>query len=142
MATQKSLFKQFIKNSAHYDVIWHHKWDDFMSDFKKILQSWGLFALNSPWDQTSLVLNSIEKVKPGFFTFLNIYISSIERDKILISQFLPPKFRYFADQNGPKGGPHENEFWHFSNTKLNITNRAQKVDEENGVICLVSFFPT
>ena len=25
-------------------------------------------------------------------------------DKILTSQLSPPKFRYFADQNGPKGG--------------------------------------
>ena len=56
------------------------------------------------------------------FTFLNVYVSRIERDKILISQLSPQKFRYFADQNGPKGRPHENEFWKFSYTKINITN--------------------
>ena len=28
-----------------------------------------------------------------------------------------PKFRYFTDQNGPKGGPHQNEYWLFSNKK-------------------------
>ena len=56
------------------------------------------------------VLNSIEKVKPVFFTILNVYILWIEREKILISQLSPSKFRYFADQNGPKGEPHENEF--------------------------------
>ena len=59
--------------------------------------------------------------------------------KILISQLSPPKFRYFADQNGPKGGPHENEFWQLW---ISQTVRAQKVDEKNGVICLVSFFPS
>ena len=82
------------------------------------------------------------KSKTWFFTFLNVYVSWIERGKILISQLSPPKFRYFTDQNGPKGQPHENEFWHFPNTKMNITNRAQKVNEGNGVICLVSFFPS
>ena len=50
------------------------------------------------------------KSKTWFFTFLNVYVSWIERDKILISQLSPPKFRYFADQNGPKGEPHENKF--------------------------------
>ena len=33
-----------------------------------------------------------------------------------------PKLRYFTSQNGPKGGPHENEFWLVSNTKMNVTN--------------------
>ena len=36
----------------------------------------------------------------------------------------------FRNQNGSKGGPHENEFWLFSNTKMNITNRVEKVDEK------------
>ena len=39
---------------------------------------------------------------------------------VWISRFCP-KLRYFADQNGSKGGQHENEFWLFSNTKLNVT---------------------
>ena len=29
-------------------------------------------------------------------------------------------------------GPHKNEFWQFSNAKMNIANRAQKVDEKMG----------
>ena len=45
------------------------------------------------------------KSKTWFFIFLNVYVSWIERDKILISQLSPPKLRYFADQNGPKGDP-------------------------------------
>ena len=74
------------------------------------------------------------KSKTWSFTFLHVYVSWTERDKILISQLSPPKFKYFTDQNVPKGGdPHENEFWYFSNMKMNITNRAQKVDEKNGV---------
>ena len=45
----------------------------------------------------------------------------------------------FCGPDWTKGGPHENEFWHFSNIKINITNRAQKVDKKNEVICLVYF---
>ena len=29
---------------------------------------------------------------------------------------------YLTDQNGPKEGPLENEFWVFSNSEMNITN--------------------
>ena len=62
------------------------------------------------------------KSKIWFFNFLNVYVSWIEQDKIVISQVSPAKFRYFADQNGPKGALHEDKFWHFSNTKMNITD--------------------
>ena len=51
-----------------------------------------------------------------------------------------PKLRYFTDQNGPKSGPHENEFDYFQTQKQMLqTVRAEKVDEKN-VICLVSMF--
>ena len=63
------------------------------------------------------ILNSIEKVKPAFFIFLNAYVSCIEQDKILISQLSPPKLRYFAEQNDPKYRPHENEFENFQMQK-------------------------
>ena len=83
------------------------------------------------------------KSKTWFFTFLHVYTSRIDRDKILISQLSLPNFRYFADQNGPKGWPHENEFWHFPNTKMNITNSySSKSRLKTGVICLVFFFPS
>ena len=68
------------------------------------------------------ILNLIEKVKPGALHFLNVYISWIERDKILILQLSTSKLMYFADQNGPKRGPHENEFLQFSNVKLSFLN--------------------
>ena len=50
------------------------------------------------------------KSKACFFFFLNIFVSCIEWDKILISRLSPPKFMYFADQNEPKvpGVPHGN----------------------------------
>ena len=82
--------------------------------------------------------------KTWFFTFLNVYVSWIEWDKILSLQFLPPKFKYFADQNRSKGGSHENEFWEFSDTKINITDSKSSKSgwKKNGVVCLVSFFPS
>ena len=49
------------------------------------------------------------------------------------------KLRTFTDQNRSNGGPHENELWLFSNTKMNVTNTIEKVDE---VICLVFKFPS
>ena len=42
------------------------------------------------------------------------------------------KLRYFTDQNRPKGGLQENEFWPFSNIEINITNRAEKVGKKWG----------
>ena len=47
------------------------------------------------------------------------------------------KLRYFTDQKRPNGGPHENEFWVFSNSEMNITNRKSR-----WVISLVSMFPS
>ena len=69
----------------------------------------------TPWDQANLVLKSIEKLQPGFLLPLISMLLELKRDKILITQFSLPKFRYVADRNGPNGGPHENEFWQFSN---------------------------
>ena len=42
------------------------------------------------------------------------------------------KLRYFTDQNRPKGGLQENEFWPFSNIEINITNRAENVGKKWG----------
>ena len=51
--------------------------------------------------------------------------------------------RNLTNQNGSKARPHENEFPLFSNTKINITNRVEKVNEKkNEVICLVFKFPS
>ena len=53
------------------------------------------------------------KSKTWFFTFLNVYATGNKRDKILISQLTPPKFRYFADRNGRKEGPMKLNFDNF-----------------------------
>ena len=42
------------------------------------------------------------------------------------------KLKYFKDQNGPNGRPHENQFWVVSNSEMNNTNRAGKVDKKIG----------
>ena len=52
------------------------------------------------------------KSKTWFFIFLDVYVS-LERDKIPISRLSPPKFRYFADQNGRKGDPMKMNFYNF-----------------------------
>ena len=73
-----------------------------------------------PWDypENFGIYSQLDrKSKTLFFTFLNVYVFWIERDKILISQLSPSKFRCFADQDGQKWGSHENEFWQFSNAK-------------------------
>ena len=46
------------------------------------------------------------------------------------------------DKRGGGKGRHENEFWAFSNSEMNITNRLEKVDEKNGVICLIFMLPS
>ena len=52
---------------------------------------------------------------------------------------LCPKFRYFTDQNRPKGEPHESEFWPITNIKMNVTNSYSRRSRwKNGAICLVS----
>ena len=40
------------------------------------------------------------------------------------------KLRNFTDQNGLKGESHENEFGLFSNTKMNVANTVENVDEK------------
>ena len=79
------------------------------------------FVIYSPLDRRS---------ETWFFTFLIVYVSWIKREKILISQFSHPRFRFFADQNGPKTGPHENEFWQFSKAKMNFQKEVRKADEK------------
>ena len=72
------------------------------------------FITDRPWDQTNFVLNLTEKVKPSYLLSLMCMFPESNGNS--------GKFRYFTDQKGPKRGPHENEFWHFSNTKMNITD--------------------
>ena len=71
----------------------------------------------------NLVLNSKEKVKPVFLiSLMCIFPESNETkfylttDTFKIQVFCRPEWTKL------KGGPHENEFWQFSNTKMNITD--------------------
>ena len=42
-----------------------------------------------------------------------------------------------------RGGPHENEFWQFSNAKMIFVNsKGSKSRLKNGVICLDLVFPS
>ena len=69
------------------------------------------FNIIRPWDYPEsfgICFQLDRKSKTWFLTFVSVYVFWIEQDKIRISQFSPPKFRYFADQNGPKRGPDEN----------------------------------
>ena len=62
--------------------------------------------LNRSWDYPEhfRIYSQLDrKNKAWFFIFLNVYVSWIKQDKILISQLSPPKFKSFADQNGLKG---------------------------------------
>ena len=100
---------------------------------KNLFKNVGIMHASRLWSfySTKFQIRLHRKSKTWFFTFVNVYVCWIKLDKILMSQISPPKSRYFADQSErTKVGPHENEFWQFSNTKMNITNRAQKVDEK------------
>ena len=52
-------------------------------------------------------------------------------DELSKSVAFDQKLMYFTDQNGPKGEPHGNEFWVFSNSEMNVTSS-----------CPVSMFPS
>ena len=68
-----------------------------------------------------ITLNILEfifnSIGTWFFTFLDVYLSWIKQEEILISQLLPSKFRYYADQNGPKGDLRKTNFDNFQMQK-------------------------
>ena len=70
-----------------------------------------------PWDQTDLVVNSIEKIKPGFLRSLMCIFSESNETKILISQLTT------------------------LNEVPSWTARPTKANERNGVINLVLISP-
>ena len=94
-----------------------------------------IYDRNRPWDYPEnfgMCSQLDRKSKTCFFYFLQCIYFLIERNKILISQLLPPKSRYFA------GDPMKINFDNFQMKKwVSETVRAQKADEKNGVICLV-----
>ena len=77
-------------------------------------------------DQTNLVFNSFEKVKPGSLVSLMCMFSELNGTKFW-----------------SKGDPMKTNLDIFQIQKwISQSVRAQKVDEKNGIICLVSFFPS
>ena len=83
------------------------------------------------------------KSKTWFFTFLNVYISWIEQEKILITQLSPPKLDILQTRMDKKGNPIKMNSDNFQIQKwISQIVRVQKIDEKSGVICLVSFFPS
>ena len=98
------------------------------------------FNIFRTWVQTNLVLQLIEKVKPGFWLSLMCMFLNRTRQNSDLTAFTS-KIQVFCRPEWTKGGPHENEFWQFSNTKMNITNsQSLKRWKKNGFISIVSFF--
>ena len=75
-----------------------------------------------PWNQTKLVLNSIEKEKPGSLFSLMCMFPESNGKKIWSHSFYLQNSGILQTRMGQRVGPHENKFWHFSKTKMNITN--------------------
>ena len=82
-----------------------------------------------PWDHTNLVLNSIEKVKPGSLFSLMYKFPKSNRTK-----FWSHNFHLQTSGIWPKGGhPMKTNFQIFQIQKwISQTVRAQKVDEKMG----------
>ena len=84
------------------------------------------------------------KSKTWFFTLLNVYVSWIEREKILISQLsLQKNSGILKTRMDQRGDPMKTDFDIFQIQKLiSQTTRAQKVEEINWVICLIFMSPS
>ena len=136
--TKKQMWVKFHNLTTSADKILSSSCEILVIDLK-INRTWGYpenFGIYSQLDRKS---------KTWFFTFLNVYVSWIEQDKILNSQLSPPKFWYFADQNVPKRGPHP---WKWILTIFKCKNEfakrlgLEKQMKKNGVICLVFMSPS
>ena len=94
------------------------------------------------WDQTNLVLNSEEKVKPCFLFSLMCMCPESNGTKLRSHSFHRQNSGIFQTRVDRKG-----TLWKWILTIFNYKIEyhkhldLQKVDEKNGVICLVSLFP-
>ena len=70
----------------------------------------------------NLVLNSIENVKPGSLLSSMCVFPESNGTKFWSHSFHLQNSGILRTRMDQRDGPHENEFWHFSNTKINITN--------------------
>ena len=100
--------------------------------------------LNRSWDYPEhfRIYSQLDrKNKAWFFIFLNVYVSWIKQDKILISQLLPPKFRYFADQNRSKVDPMKMNFDNFQMQKWGSETGFEIQMKKMGSLVLFSYLP-
>ena len=94
-----------------------------------------------PWDQTNLVFNSIGKVKPGFLLSLMCMLPESNGIKFWSHSFHLQNSGILQTRMDQRGDSMKMNFDIFQIQKwISQTVRAQKLDEKNGVICLVSFF--
>ena len=101
-----------------------------MKDFKYL--RWGLLYY-SPWDQTNLVLNSIEKVKSAFLLSLMCMFPESNGTRFWSHSFHPENLDILQTRMNQKEDPMKTNFDIFQIQKwISQTVRAQKVDEANG----------
>ena len=94
------------------------------------LKAYGIQSENGPCDLTNLLLNSTEKIKPGFLlSFLCIFPES-NGTKLYLTVFTS-EIQAFCIPEWTKGAIP----W-----KRILTIFKWKLDEKNGTICLVPFF--
>ena len=114
--------KIFLANEIyHFSRLSHQT--IYLGNLLHIISS--LFSHFRSWDYPEhfgIYSQLDRKSKTWFFIFLNVYVSWIEQDKILIWQLSPPKFRYFADQTGRKEDPMKMNFDNFQMQKLRFLN--------------------
>ena len=95
------------------------------------------------WDQTNLVLNSIGKIKPRSLISLMCMFPKSNRRKFWSHSFHLQNSEILQTRMDQRWDPVKTNFDIFQIQKwASPTLRAQKVDEKNGDICLVSFFPS
>ena len=96
-----------------------------------------------PWDRINLVLKLTEKVKPGSLLSLMCMFPESNGTKFWSHSFHLQNSGILQTRMDQRGDPMKTNFDIFQIQKwISQTVRAQKVDEKNGVICLVSFFPS
>ena len=83
------------------------------------------------------------KVKPGSLLSLMCMFPESNKTKFWSPIFHLQNSGTLQTRMDQCGRRHENEFWQFSNTKVNIREQLELKDKiKNGVSCLVSFFPS
>ena len=92
-----------------------------------------LCTISVTWDQTNLVLNSIEKVKPGFLFSLMSMFHELNGTKFQFHSFQLQRSGIFLTKIDQKGDSIKMSFDNFQIQKWKSkTVRAQKVNEKMG----------